>query len=72
MTVKYIPNLDDSECEPLQTHTNSRHRILVVEDERDLRQITSEVLIDAGFQVDVAEDGGLPPGPRCNFPNMIC
>jgi DNA-binding NtrC family response regulator len=28
-----------------------------VEDERDLRQITAEVLIDAGFQVDVAEDG---------------
>jgi DNA-binding NtrC family response regulator len=57
MTAKHIPNLDDSEGEPLQAHTNSRHRILVVEDERDLRQITAEVLIDAGFQVDVAEDG---------------
>jgi DNA-binding NtrC family response regulator len=29
----------------------------VVEDENDLRQLTAEVLIDAGYQVDVAEDG---------------
>jgi DNA-binding NtrC family response regulator len=37
--------------------SNSRQRILVVEDERDLRQITAEGLTDAGYQVDVAEDG---------------
>jgi DNA-binding NtrC family response regulator len=30
----------------------------VVEDEHDLRQLTAEVLIDAGYQVDVAENGG--------------
>ena len=32
-------------------------RILVVEQEADIRQLNKEVLIDAGYQVDVAEDG---------------
>ena len=32
-------------------------RILVVEDGCDLRQLNAEVLIDAGHQVDVADDG---------------
>jgi len=31
--------------------------ILVVEAEGDLRQLTAEVLADAGYQVDLAEDG---------------
>ena len=57
MTAKYISQFDDSGCEPLQAQLNSHHRILVVEGERDLRQITAEVLIDAGFHVDVAGDG---------------
>jgi len=41
---------------PLNQPT-SWQRILVVEDEQDLRQLTAEVLIDAGYQVDVAADG---------------
>jgi DNA-binding NtrC family response regulator len=32
-------------------------RILVVEDEGDLRQLNAEVLVDAGYEVDVAEEG---------------
>jgi two-component system alkaline phosphatase synthesis response regulator PhoP len=32
-------------------------RILVVEDESDLRQLNAEVLMDSGYQVDVAGDG---------------
>ena len=32
-------------------------RILVVEEEGDIRQLNAEVLIDADYQVDVAEDG---------------
>jgi CheY-like chemotaxis protein len=32
-------------------------RILVVEDEGDLRQLNAQVLADAGYEVDVAEDG---------------
>jgi len=32
-------------------------RVLVVEDASDLRQLNVDVLIDAGYQVDVADDG---------------
>ena len=32
-------------------------RILVVEDDPDIRQLNSEVLIQHGYQVDTAEDG---------------
>ena len=34
-------------------------RILVVEDESDLRQLNAEVLMDSGYQVDMAEDGAV-------------
>lgn len=37
-------------------HNRSRH-ILVVEDEADLRQIYSKVLVRSGYRVDTAEDG---------------
>ena len=35
-----------------------RRRILVVDDEEDVRQLVARILQDAGFQVDVASDGG--------------
>jgi DNA-binding response OmpR family regulator len=57
MTAEYIPHCYDPTHEPLQSQLNSRRRILVVEAEHDLRQLTAEVLIDDGYQVDVAEDG---------------
>lgn len=34
-----------------------RPRILVVEDAEDLRQLNAEILLDAGYDVGVAEDG---------------
>jgi acetyltransferase-like isoleucine patch superfamily enzyme/CheY-like chemotaxis protein len=34
-----------------------RHRILVVEDDRNLRQINAMVLVHSGYAVDMAEDG---------------
>jgi DNA-binding response OmpR family regulator len=37
--------------------TNPPHRILVVDDDVDIRQVNAEVLILSGYQVDVAEDG---------------
>jgi len=37
--------------------TNPPHRILVVEDDRNLRQLNAGVLIQSGYEVDVAEDG---------------
>jgi len=57
MTAKSSSDLRDSGGEPLQDQPNSQHRILVVEDESDLRQLTAEVLIDSGYRVDVAVDG---------------
>ncbi len=57
MTAESISNLNDPEPEPLRSQPYSRPRILVVEEEHDLRQLTAEVLTDAGYQVDVAEDG---------------
>jgi DNA-binding NtrC family response regulator len=57
MTAKYLSRFTEPGCDPLKQHTISRYRILVVEDQHDLRQITAEVLIDAGYRVDVAEDG---------------
>ena len=33
------------------------HRILVVDDESDIRQLSSAVLISSGYKVDAAEDG---------------
>jgi DNA-binding response OmpR family regulator len=41
----------------LQCRTNPPQRILVVEDEPDIRQLDTEVLRGSGFQVDTAENG---------------
>jgi DNA-binding response OmpR family regulator len=41
----------------LQTQPYPGQRILVVEEAHDIRQLNAEVLIDAGYQVEVAEDG---------------
>jgi len=57
MSSKHISNFSDPICEPYHGGLNPRPRILVVEDELDLRQLSAEVLIDAGYQVDVAQDG---------------
>ena len=34
-----------------------RQRILVLEDAEDIRQLNAEILMDAGYEVGVAEDG---------------
>lgn len=41
----------------LPSQPNCRQRVLVVEEEGDIRQLNAEVLIDAGYEVEVAEDG---------------
>jgi DNA-binding response OmpR family regulator len=56
MSAKYILPVA-SRGAPVRSPLNAGQRILVVEDERDLRQLTAEVLIAAGYQVDVAENG---------------
>jgi DNA-binding response OmpR family regulator len=57
MSAKDSDQVDDFSREPIQRQPHSSQRILVVEGEQDLRQLTAEVLIDAGYHVDVAEDG---------------
>ena len=57
MTAKYIPHFEHPKIKPFRNQPNSGQRILVVEAKHDLRQSTAEVLIEAGYQVDVAEDG---------------
>src|SRR5476651_325506 len=42
---------------PLQCKTNPSRRILVVDDEPCIREISTEVLIQHGYNVDTAEDG---------------
>jgi DNA-binding response OmpR family regulator len=41
----------------LECQTNPPKRILVVEDDADIRQLNTEVLMESGYQVDAAEDG---------------
>jgi DNA-binding NtrC family response regulator len=57
MTAKFISDFNDSGRETFKGQLNSRQRILVVEEAHDIRQLNAEVLMDAGYQVDVAEDG---------------
>jgi two-component system alkaline phosphatase synthesis response regulator PhoP len=59
MSPKYISDFNDPICEPFHGQSNSRQRILVVEDEHDLRQSTAEGFTNAGYHVDVAEDGAI-------------
>ncbi len=42
---------------PLPPKTDSRHRILVAEDDGEIRRLNTEVLIHSGYEVDAAEDG---------------
>jgi len=44
---------------PFRREPNPPHHILVVDDEPDIRQLNTEVLIDSGYQVDTAEDGAI-------------
>jgi len=40
-----------------QNQTNLPHRILVVDDDSDIRRLNAEVLKSSGYEVDTAEDG---------------
>jgi acetyltransferase-like isoleucine patch superfamily enzyme/CheY-like chemotaxis protein len=54
--------LPEAPCDQAATcpdgnRANPSHRILVVEDDRDLRQINAMALVHSGYAVDMAEDG---------------
>ncbi len=42
---------------PLQSQSESPHRILVVDDEDNTRKLNAAVLTQAGYEVDTARDG---------------
>ncbi len=44
-------------CAPLQRELNLPQRILVVDDDTSIRQLSTEVLIDSGYEVDAVADG---------------
>jgi DNA-binding response OmpR family regulator len=44
-------------CTPVQRKLNLPQRILVVDDDISIRQLSTEVLIDSGYEVDAAADG---------------
>ena len=44
---------------PARWGTRPIHRILVVDDDTYIRQLSTEVLINSGYQVNVAEDGAV-------------
>jgi DNA-binding response OmpR family regulator len=41
----------------IQRQTNPPHRILVVEDDRDVRRASAQALMNSGYHVEAAEDG---------------
>jgi two-component system nitrogen regulation response regulator GlnG len=56
MTTKQRSQADELARGWFQARPSVRRSILVVEEAGDLRQLNAEVLIDAGYQVDVTED----------------
>ena len=57
---------------PFQCQTNLPRRILVVDDEPYIRQLSTEVLIHSGYHVDAAEDGAAAwEALRANHYNLL-
>lgn len=57
MTDNYKSQAGDSAGTSIQHQPNRRQRILVVDDDPDIRRLNTEVLIGSGYHVDAAEDG---------------
>lgn len=54
-----IPKTDQPSDAASQPWSNPRQRVLVVEDEADIRRLNTEVLACSGYHVDAAEDGAV-------------
>ena len=48
---------DSSVSTPLRSHTNSSHRILVVDDDNAVRQVTVDMLARSGYNAEGMKDG---------------
>jgi DNA-binding NtrC family response regulator len=59
MTIKNTSPAEESPGVVLQCKPNPVHRILVADDESDIRQLNTEALTDSGYHVDGAEDGAV-------------
>jgi DNA-binding response OmpR family regulator len=57
MNESQIPATRESEGIPPQTRNSPPQHILVVDDDRCIRQLNTEVLLCSGYEVDAAEDG---------------
>jgi DNA-binding NtrC family response regulator len=57
MTTTYPAQDNITEIETSWNKLELGQRILAVEDEEDLRQLNADVLLDAGYRVDVAANG---------------
>jgi len=52
-----IISVEDSPAASSREQSNSSWRILVVDDDDDVRQLSVDVLIDSGYEVEAAKDG---------------
>jgi DNA-binding response OmpR family regulator len=59
MPDKNTSQVGELDSAPFQLEPNPSHHILVVDDEPDIRQLSTEVLTDSGYAVDAAEDGAV-------------
>jgi DNA-binding response OmpR family regulator len=59
MKVDIISPAGEQAGAPIPCPTNPPQRILVADDESDIRQLSARVLIRSGYQVDTAEDGAV-------------
>jgi DNA-binding response OmpR family regulator len=57
MKAHHIPRIGAPTSAALQCQTNPPQRILVVEDEPDIRQLDLAVLSESGYQVETVENG---------------
>jgi DNA-binding response OmpR family regulator len=57
LKVNKIPQNGEPASAPVQCRTSPPRRILVVDDEPDIRRLNAEVLESSGYHVDTAEDG---------------
>jgi DNA-binding response OmpR family regulator len=57
MSTPFEASVDRDALAPPGNPTNPPQRILLVEDDADLRELSSRVLIRSSYQVDTAEDG---------------
>jgi len=51
------PKTEEQTIAPIRKQTNLHQRILVVDDDQDVRQLSVDVLIDAGYDVEGVKDG---------------